>query len=71
MKKEIGRCKDCVWREERLKGNMVCENPHLTEYLYRDDSVSKEDCLFYSYDEGGWFEPGDNFGCIHFKEKSL
>jgi len=67
MKKEIGTCKDCALRNHKK----ICQSPYLTEYLYRDDDIDKDSCLFYSYDEGGWFEVGDNFGCIHFKEKSL
>lgn len=57
-------CKDCVFR---VKGN--CLNPHLTDEEYNPD-FDKTVGLKYSYDEGGWFEVGEYFGCIHFKDKN-
>lgn len=60
----IGFCKDCVWRKE----NRRCSNSHIDE----DYGIKSEEdnMLVYSYDEGGSFEAGDNFGCVHFKEQS-
>lgn len=58
-------CKDCVFH---VKGN--CLNPHLTDEEYNPD-FDKTVGLKYSYDEGGWFEVGEYFGCIHFKDKNV
>ena len=66
-------CKSCYYFEpvtersfmspEEAAGG-VCRCPKLTENyeIYEDDS------LVYSYDEGGWFWVGPNFGCIHWRE---
>jgi hypothetical protein len=72
----MSTCKDCGWRD----AEKICNNPHIIEPmdhqcgkggLSREEMPKKEDCLVYSYDEGGWFEAGDNFGCIYFKDKPL
>jgi hypothetical protein len=56
-------CKDCIFNV-----NHVCENEKLSE---NHDFTEEEriDMLIYSYQEGGRFEVGDLFGCIHFDKK--
>lgn len=57
-------CKDCVFRVEGR-----CTNPHLTDDHYNKD-FDQTTSLKYSFDEGGWFEVGDYFGCVHFKQRT-
>ena len=57
-------CKNCEWRRESSKD---CVNPKLRER--GDDDEDENDCLTYSYEEGGMFYVGDNFGCVHFKSR--
>jgi hypothetical protein len=40
-----------------------CENPKLHDKRYS----RARDELAYSYDEGGWFEVGPDFGCVHWQ----
>jgi len=61
----IGKCKTCAFRE-----NDYCMNEKLRE----DDNETfhltfeeKNDCLIYSYDDGGNFWVGENFGCVHWE----
>lgn len=63
-------CKDCVFRVIDKYGSRTCKNLHLHEAGDRDKLIDKEDSLQYSYNEGGWFEVGDNFGCVHFKDRN-
>ena len=44
-----------------------CRNLNLTDEYYNPD-FDKTVGLKYSYDENGWFEVGEYFGCIHFKK---
>ena len=57
------KCKTCRYRD----GNGFCKNEKIAEeYCY--DNNDKDDMLIYSYNEGGGFKSGDNFGCIHHDE---
>jgi len=54
-------CKDCLYNVKHF-----CENEKLSEdFGFTEEE--KNDMLVYSYQEGGRFEVGDMFGCIHFK----
>ncbi|MFV1977520.1 MAG: hypothetical protein ACC651_17400 [Candidatus Scalindua sp.] len=58
------KCKTCNHRDV----GKVCHSPFITE----DEHVllgSEDKSLVYSYTEGGWFEAGDNFCCIHWERK--
>ena len=63
-------CKDCVFRVVNKVGEKVCKNLHLFEAGDKEEEIDKEDSLQYSYNEGGWFEVGDNFGCVHFQDRN-
>ena len=58
-------CRNCAYYIDRFKiGDGQCFCPKLTEEY--DDGSGADDCLIYSYLEGGAFLPQPNFGCIHF-----
>ena len=64
---EIGNCKDCIYRE-----NYLCQHPKIGENLVTGlypEREKEQDFLSYSYNEGGVFEVGDLFGCVHFRKK--
>lgn len=65
----IGTCKDCKYYDKEKR---KCLNKKFVEDELLDDN---KDYLLYggSYDSGeGWFEVGEAFGCIHYKnEKDL
>lgn len=64
-------CKDCVFRQVNCNTReSVCLSPYLTDDAY-DQDFDRTKGLKYSYDEGGWFEVGDYFGCVHFKDKNI
>jgi hypothetical protein len=63
-------CKDCF--HSSFDDNLsfrprICCSPKFGNEGETDKSLN--DTIEYSYDEGGCFEVGDNFGCIHFKKK--
>ena len=64
MNSNIPRCGTCKYRNE-LK---VCTNDNLTEGYGGSDNET-DDMLVYSFQEGGWFSVGENFGCVHHEEK--
>ena len=53
-------CKTCDWWEPRECGN----HEKIGEL---DDTHEAPDSLTYSYDEGGRFKTGPDFGCVHHK----
>jgi hypothetical protein len=63
-------CKDCKFRVPL--GNKTYPNLHqcISPKLTEDYGVydKKGDMLIYPYIEGGWFEVGEKFGCVHFKK---
>jgi hypothetical protein len=46
-----------------------CASPKLAEPLGIPNDVDTSDMLIYSYDEGGRFYTGPNFGCVHWEAK--
>ena len=58
-------CKDCRFYEH---GNIVFRGTCLNREKL-GERLTDDDALSYPYEEGGWFEPGPLFGCIHFIEK--
>ena len=57
-------CSTCVHRVGEL-----CSHPKLQEYYGPDDH--EHDALVYSYNEGGTFWVGPNFGCVHHESKEV
>ena len=67
--KEIGFCKDCKFRKTLDNIKNICTNKHIREIgFYGIDDPKTNDCLVYSYDEGGYFVAQDYFGCIYFNK---
>ena len=60
-----GYCKDCEWRDEYR----YCMNREKLDENWHQGFGENDDRLIYSYQEGGVFQVGDNFGCVHFKKK--
>jgi hypothetical protein len=60
LKKRV--CSRCYWRNREK----FCTNEKINDY--GGISPIAIDELRYSYHEGGGFEVGDNFGCVHFKD---
>lgn len=71
MINDLPKCKTCKWRgtdkDPRVCGNYKKINDDFCNISEEDSD--KDDLLLYSYDEGGHFIVGDNFGCIHHEEK--
>jgi hypothetical protein len=65
-------CKTCRFWHRRLAQSvdvvMICVHPKLTEPGFCDHRSTDTDLLIYSYDEGGYFETGPDFGCVHHRE---
>ena len=57
-------CKTCKYREE----NGYCQSDKIVEAHWEHTDAEKRDMLIYSYDEGGGFWVGEDFGCIHHRE---
>lgn len=62
----IGTCVQCIFRYHGY-----CTND---DKIHEDDwrqlsEEEKKDHLIYSYYEGGGFVVGENFGCIHWRNK--
>lgn len=53
-------CKTCSYRDYRKN----CTNDHFGQGGL-DNNVDVNSSLVFSYDEGGCFKVGDNFGCVH------
>jgi hypothetical protein len=49
------------------KESYRCTNKKIGEEWDFDSDEDKKDALIYSYSEGGWFEVGENFGCVHWE----
>jgi len=60
------RCADCKFRSS--SGH--CENKHVREQYGKREVEDDSADLIYSYDEGGSFWVGPNFGCVHFDPKT-
>ena len=66
-------CENCKWWEDHSHSTIyhdfkMCGNGKLREE-WREEG--EEDCLLYSYTEGGCFYPGPKFGCIHWEAKDV
>ena len=61
-------CKDCAHRDKDRTCRCDKINENESTFI-ANDRANTDDELRYSYHEGGWFEAGDNFGCVHFKQK--
>ncbi len=59
-------CKTCKWRQEKPPTH-VCTSPKIGErgQFHNADPEDMQDVLIYSYDEGGFFWVGPDFGCVH------
>jgi len=61
-------CKNCSWRDATGHCNNT-DKIFESDYYSLEKDKSKDDYLEYSFDESGGFYVGENFGCIHFKNK--
>ena len=63
------RCKTCKWRKQigMPWETPVCTNKNLCEDMR--DEKGRKDQLVYSYQEGGCFHVGEDFGCVHHEEE--
>lgn len=64
-------CKDCaLWQKTSTiydipKGRGMCKSTHISDHV----DLVPVNGLSYSYQEGGHFVSGPEFGCIHFTPK--
>ena len=69
-KTTIGYCKDCGYKEViDCRNTCTCKSITEDTEWYNDKEINNSNKLIYSYYEDGRFYVGDNFGCVHFKEK--
>jgi hypothetical protein len=69
--KTIGTCDACKWWKEDEKFSHMgtfCDHPKICEDSTKESQA--DDALVYSFNEGGFFNPGPKFGCVHWEEKS-
>ena len=68
----MNTCETCKYFSLKVNDYGVtwteCTSPKLLENGHSNKDV-EDDTLEYSYDEGGYFSPGKNFGCIHWLRK--
>ena len=67
-------CKTCKHRGRKSDGILIAD-PRVCMFTkigedWGQMDETKDDCLKYSYTEGGSFDVGDNFGCIHHEVKT-
>jgi hypothetical protein len=64
---DIIRCGSCKWRNK----DGYCECPKIYEEYNcpPGEKIRGDDHLVYSYHEGGRFWVGENFGCVHGRER--
>ena len=60
-------CKDCKHRSDKRH----CENDSAMSEDYNQGFGDNDNMMIYPYVESGWFEVGDNFGCVHFEGKAV
>jgi len=62
----VNYCKTCVYRDDGgyCVNQFLCEQP-----TYLCMPKEPHSTLIYTYNEDGEFYVGDNFGCVHHKEK--
>ena len=66
----MGHCKDCaLWdlNDELSEGRRWCTSDKICERW--DAADGADNLLVYSYNEGGSFSSGPEFGCVHFQER--
>lgn len=67
----MNTCKTCIhWVASHLneaEWMKECRSPKLMESgdQYRNGFENARDVLIYSYSEGGYFNTGPDFGCVH------
>jgi hypothetical protein len=69
----MNRCKDCKFRNEagECTSSKISDSARWPGGYYDDEEEEREniektkDMLLYSYDEGGSFFVGEEFGCVH------
>jgi hypothetical protein len=59
------RCKTCKWWKPAVVVGTYCECPKIREDW---GGECGDDELVYDYSEGGGFQTGPNFGCVHHEE---
>lgn len=62
------KCNSCIFWEKDPKsiGPLgQCENPQFSDMLH--EGIDQDNAVIYSFAEGGSFNTGKNFGCIHHK----
>ena len=62
----MNHCKDCKLRAK----DGYCESEHFIEGRYDPDDEHPADVV-YSYNEGGSFWVGPEFGCIHWEKSPV
>ena len=67
----MNTCKTCQhWDEVRpLWGRNIELAECLSGKFMEGDHDYDTDCVIYTYEEGGSFLTGPDFGCIHYEEK--
>lgn len=65
----MNTCKTCKFRQKHY-GCFICSCDKISEDYSQSDSKSK-DMLIHSYNEGGSFFVGEDFGCIHHKSVDI
>lgn len=70
--KMIGYCRDCHYYVRPSYGGPIeCLSPKFIDGMFGDtesQDTPGDECR-YTYDEGGAFHPGPDFGCVHYKER--
>lgn len=77
IKSNYPKCKTCKFRNEDgdCTNEKISDNGEYHTYICEDDEdkIEREDkikdMLLYSYNEGGSFYVGEEFGCVHYEEK--
>ena len=65
---ELHRAENLLKKE--LDEAMVCDSGKIQEVgVFGDYPAGRSEMLIYPYHEGGYFETGQNFGCVHFEQK--
>jgi hypothetical protein len=72
----IKRCKTCKFRNEEGECTSSKFADNVSWYGSYDDTEEEQkehdekvrDMLLYSYDEGGSFFVGEDFGCVHYEK---
>ena len=67
----MNRCETCkFWQPHEFAESpmRVCQSSKVVETGPWD---GEDDSLVYSYDEGGYFQTGPKFGCVHHEPKEV